>query len=286
MAVLEWDRVGERLFETGVDHGVLYIPNAQGSYANGVAWNGLVSVSESPSGAEASPQYADNGKYLNLYSAEDFGATIEAFTYPKEFLQFDGMATLSPGINVGQQTRKPFGLGYRSRIGNDLLGADYGYKLHLVYGCMASPSERAYSTINDSPEAITLSWELSTTPVAVPGHKASAILTIDSTEVPAAQLAELEAILYGTAGSAPRLPLPAEIMAIFEGTTITVNSVKPTQVGNVLTIPTITGVTYEIDNEPVVGDVTITEDVVVVAKTAQGYKFPDVSDNDWLFESV
>jgi hypothetical protein len=215
MAQLTWDQVGERYYETGVDHGVLYIPNSQGLYVNGVAWNGLTSVSETPTGAEPNAQYADNIKYLNLYSAEEFGATIEAFTYPDEFAQFDGLAVPTPGVSVGQQSRRQFGLSYRTRVGNDLVGDDLGYKLHLIYGCTASPSEKAYNTINDTPEAITFSWEIDTIPVAVTDHRPTSILTIDSTKVDATDLAELEALLYGTEGVDPQLPLPDAVIDIF-----------------------------------------------------------------------
>lgn len=230
MTEITWDKVGERVFETGVDHGVLYVPDAQGVYASGVAWNGLTTVTESPSGAEASPQYADNIKYLNLVSDEQFGATVEALTYPDEFGQFDGTAQPEPGVFLGQQSRKAFGLCYRTKVGNDLEGTDYGYKLHLVYGAQAKPSEKAYATMNDSPEAITFSWEVTTSPVSVgtiagKSYKPTASLTIDSTKVDPAALAELEAILYGTdadAAATPpveaseaRLPLPAEVISLF-----------------------------------------------------------------------
>lgn len=217
MTVLQWDEVGKRLYETGVDHGVLYIPNATGVYSNGYAWNGLTTVTESPSGAESSPQYADNIKYLNLISAEEFGATIEAFTYPEEFAQCDGTALPQPGVAIGQQSRKQFGLSYRTQIGNDLAGTDHGYKLHLIYGATAAPSEKAYATINDSPEAIAFSWEVTTTPVGVAGYKPTAQLVIDSTKVTPAKLKTLEDQLYGTAGSTAtaKLPLPAEVIAIF-----------------------------------------------------------------------
>lgn len=225
MPEITWDAAGQRVFETGVDHGVLYIPNAQGVYANGVAWNGLTTVTESPSGAESNKQYADNIVYLNLISAEEFGATIEAFTYPDEFGQFDGSAQPEPGVYVGQQARKAFGLAYRTLLGNNLEGTDFGYRLHLVYGCQAAPSEKAYATVNDSPEAITFSWEVTTTPVAVTGLKPTAQLTIDSTKVDPAALADLETILYGTTAdpgaeppvvdAAPRLPLPDEVIALF-----------------------------------------------------------------------
>jgi hypothetical protein len=213
---LKWDQVGERVYETGVDRGVLYLPNGQGEYEEGVVWNGLVSVSESPSGAEPTPQYADNIKYLNLVSAEEFGATIEAFTYPDEFAQFDGTAEVQPGVLVGQQIRGTFGLSYRSLLGDDVVATDRGYKLHLVYGALAAPTEKAYNTVNESPEAITFSWELSTTPIEVPGFKPSATLVVDSTKVEAATLQELEDLLYGTETDEARLPLPAEIIDLFE----------------------------------------------------------------------
>ena len=215
MAKLAWDVTGERTYETGVDRGVLYLPSATGVYDTGFAWNGLTSISEAPSGAEPSPQYADNIKYLNLISAEEFGATIEAFTYPEAFGVCDGTAIPVKGVAVGQQARKSFGLAYRTRKGNDVDGVDHGYKLHLVYGCMAAPSEKAYATINDSPEAITFSWEVTTTPVEVPNLKPTAVITIDSTEVGAVDLAALEVILYGAAATEPRLPLPSEIITLF-----------------------------------------------------------------------
>ena len=216
MARLVWDKTGERVYESGVDHGVLYLPDNIGAYTNGVVWNGLTTVTESPSGAEPNPQYADNIKYLNLVSAEEFGATIEAFTYPKEFAQCDGSAELAPGVTIGQQARTTFGLSYRTKIGNDLEGQDAGYKLHLIYGAQAAPSERAYATINDSPEAITFSWEITTNPINVAGHKSTASLTIDSTEVAAAKMATIEDLLYGTTVGAeiPKLPTPDEIIAI------------------------------------------------------------------------
>ena len=214
MSRLLWDQVGEREYETGVDHGVLY-PSVNGAYTLGVAWNGLTSVSETPSGAEDSPLYADNIKYLTLKSAEEFGLTIEAYTYPDEFEECDGTATLAAGVKIGQQARKPFGLSYRTKLGNDSDGQDHGYKLHLVYGCTASPSERSYQTVNDSPEAITFSWEIATTPVTLDGYKAVSLITIDSTKVDSAKLAALEDILYGTTESQPRLPMPSEIQTLF-----------------------------------------------------------------------
>lgn len=217
MAAITWDNIGERLYETGVDHGVLYLIDDSGVYTDGVAWNGLVGVSESPSGAESNPQYADNIKYLNLISNEEFGATIEAFTYPAEFAECDGSAVLSPGVTVGQQPRKTFGLSYRTRIGNDLVGSEYGYKLHLIYGAVAAPTEKAYATINDSPEPITFSWEITTTPVDVPGFKPTANITIDSTKVDKAKLTELENKLYGGGAGTTKatLPTPAEILTMF-----------------------------------------------------------------------
>lgn len=222
MSKLVWDKTGERLYETGVRKGVLYLKGENGAYSNGVAWNGLTAVTESPSGAEATPLYADDIKYLNLLSAEEFSATIEAYTYPDEFAECDGSGSLVAGVFIGQQKRKQFGLCYRTVLGNDEDGEEYGYKLHIIYGCLAAPTEKAYATINDSPEAITFSWEISTTPVAVSGFKPTASLVIDSTKVDADKLAALEEILYGKDGTgdpqtgavAPRLPLPDEIKTL------------------------------------------------------------------------
>lgn len=219
MAKLVWDADSKKTYETGVDHGVLYLKDATGAYSTGIAWNGLTAVTENPSGAESTPLYADNIKYLNLRSVEEFGCTIEAYTYPLEFMECDGSAELVPGVYVGQQARKPFGFAYRTVLGNDTLGEAYGYKLHLVYGCDASPSEKGYQTINDSPDAITFSWEVNTTPVNVNGSlKPTATLVIDSTQVDKEKLAALEDILYGTSENEPRLPLPAEIATLI-GTT-------------------------------------------------------------------
>lgn len=214
MSKLAWDVVGERLYETGVDRGVLYPQDSTGAYPKGVAWNGLSAVTESPSGAEATAIYADNIKYLNLMSAEELGGTIEAYMYPDEFAQCDGSASLAAGVMIGQQPRKAFGLSYRTIIGNDVANNDYGYKLHLVYGALASPSEKNYATVNDSPEATTLSWEFTTTPIAVDGFKPTASITIDSTKVDAEKLKALEDILYGTEEEEARLPLPAEIITL------------------------------------------------------------------------
>ena len=221
MSKIVWDKTGERLYETGVKNGVLYL-QTNGVYNNGVAWNGLTAVTESPSGAEATALYADDMKYLNLYSAEEFGATIEAYTYPDEFAECDGSKEIVDGVMIGQQTRKSFGLCYRTVIGNDTDGEAHGYKLHIIYGAMASPSEKAYATINNSPEAITFSWEVTTTPVNVTGAKPTASVVIDSTKADPAKLAALETILYGkdptnegsSDGVDPRLPLPDELKTL------------------------------------------------------------------------
>ena len=214
MSRLTWDNTGERLFETGVKNGVLYPIQAGGKYTKGVAWNGLISVTESPSGAEATALYADDIKYVNLLSNEEFGATIEAYTYPDEFAECDGSGTLAEGVLLGQQKRKVFGLCYRTTIGNDVDGNDHGYKLHLVYGCLAAPSEKAYSTINDNPDAITFSWEVTTTPVNVTGFKPTSQITIDSTKVANEKMTAIEALLYGSEEKEPSLPLPDELAAV------------------------------------------------------------------------
>ena len=221
MAKLVWDQTGEKLYETGVEKGVLYPQGEGGTYPTGVAWNGLSAVTESPSGAEASPVYADNQKYLNLMSAEEFGATVEAYMYPEEFAECDGSKEIAPGVYAGQQNRKAFGMCYKTLLGNDTDGTDHGYKLHLIYNALAAPSEKAYSTVNDSPEAMALSWELSTTPVAVKaGVKPTACLTIDSTKVSKEGLAALEAELYGTEEKPARLPLPAEVISIITSASV------------------------------------------------------------------
>ena len=214
--LLTWDGVGEKLYESGVDRGVLYIPSVTGVYDTGFAWNGLVSVTESPTGAEPNKQYADNIVYLNLLSAEEFGGTIEAFTYPPEFGQCDGSVEPEPGVVVGQQSRKSFGMCFRTKIGNDTDGQDHGYKLHLVYGALVSPSEKAFTTINESPEAITFSWEFTTTPAPVTGFRPTSLITIDSTLVDSADLTALEVILYGdtVAPTQPKLPTPDEVIAL------------------------------------------------------------------------
>lgn len=222
---ITWDQDGKRQFETGTDRGVLYVMS-NNAYGDGVAWNGLTAVTESPSGAEANPIYADNIKYAELRSAEEFGATIESYTYPDEFAQCDGSAEVATGVYIGQQDRSKFGFTYRTKVGNDLDTAATDYKLHIVYGCTASPSEKAYQTVNDSPEAITFSWEITTTPVPVPGFKNTAIITLQKSKVDATKLGQLESILYGTPADSTaspaveevkgRLPMPTEIIQLFE----------------------------------------------------------------------
>ena len=291
MTALVWDQVGERLYETGVDHGVLYIPDSSGDYVDGVAWNGLTTVTESPSGAAANPQYADNIKYLNLISAEEFGATVEAFTYPDEFAQCDGTAMPEPGVAIGQQNRKIFGLTYRTRVGNDLDGTDHGYKLHLIYGAQAAPSQKAYATINDSPAATAFSWDVTTTPVQVTGYKPAAMLSIDSTKVDEAALADLESVLFGSSGVEARLPLPDEVLAMFSGTVEDVrltDANAPTYDGTtkVVTIPTVAGVDWKINGvEATPGAqpaMTIGESSNVTAHAQSGYRI--TGDDDWTFD--
>lgn len=214
-APLVWDETGKKLFETGVSNVALYPQDTTGVYGTGVAWNGVTNISESPSGAEATTLWANNGKYLNLYSVEEYASSIEAYTYPDEFAECDGSAEIAKGVSIGQQTRKSFGLAYKTLIGSDTDGNDHGYKLHLVYGCKAAPSERSHATVNDSPEALSFSWEISTTPVSVTGHKPTASVEIDSTKVNAEKLAAFEKILFGSAEAAARLPLPDEVATHF-----------------------------------------------------------------------
>lgn len=213
---LTWDDAGKRLYETGVKQGVIYPQDNNGAYPKGVAWNGLTAVTESPEGAEPTPLYADDIKYLNLLSTEEFKATVEAYTYPDEFAECDGSGSLVEGVTIGQQDRKTFGLSYRTSLGNDVKGNEYGYKLHIVYGCLAAPSEKAYATVNDSPEAITFSWEVSTTPVNVTGFKPTASLVLDSVKLGAAKMKAIEDVLYGSSAAEARLPLPDEIKSIIE----------------------------------------------------------------------
>jgi len=292
VAVLTWDQIGERIYETGVDRGVLYIPT-DGVYDTGFAWNGLTGVTESPTGGEVTPLYADNIKYVNLISLEEYAGTIEAFTYPDEFGQCDGTSQPETGVYVGQQTRHPFGFAWRTRVGNDTEATDHGYKLHLAYGCMVSPSEKAYATINDSPEAITFSWEFWTTPVAFDPEgdyddlKPTAYICIDSTKVAPADLAELEDFLYGTTGTDPSLPTPDAVLAIFAGALTLATPTAPTynSTTDIVTIPSVTGVIYSVEG---VGDVPsgsygpITENILVKARPDAGYKFPALTDDDWL----
>jgi hypothetical protein len=291
MTRLLWDQVGARLYETGVDQGVLYLPNA-GVYDTGFAWNGLTTVTETPSGAESTPQYADNIMYLNLLSAEMFGGTIEAFTYPDQFAQCDGTAVPQVGVAVMQQTRRTFGLSYRTKLGNDVLASDFGYKYHLVYGATAAPSEKAYATVNDSPEALAFSWEISTNPVNVTGLKPTSLLVIDSTKVPAANLQALTDALYGTAALTPRLPLPDEVIGMFAGAQTLVTTVIPTFVPatGVITIPTVTGVTYRRADTNVIVTGTVStaaaagSALTIKASPSSGlYAFTPASDDDWTF---
>lgn len=288
MTKLKWDETGKRLYETGVNKGVLYEPDNSGVYGSGVAWNGLTMVTEAPSGAEPSPIYADNIKYLNLISTEEFGATVEAYTYPEEFGKYDGTAAPTAGVYVGQQSRRAFGLSYQTRIGNDIEGPDLGYKIHLIYNATAAPSEKGYMTINDSPEAITFSWELTTTPInAGETLKPTALLVIDSTKVDQDALATLEEALYGTTGTDPRLPLPEDVLAIFSGT---ITEVVPTEPAfdaatDTITIPSIAGVVYKVDGDPVAsGPLVITEDTFVTSSPDTGYKFPSNVDTDWGYD--
>jgi hypothetical protein len=282
---LTWDQVGKRTYETGVDRGVLYIPDGTGAYTNGFSWNGLTKIVEKPTGAAATAQYADNAIYLNLISNEKFDAEIEAFTYPDAWAACDGTINPQPGVSVNQQPRKPFGLSYRTKVGNDLAGSEYGYKLHLIYNALAAPSQRDYATVNDNPAALNLTWAMTTTPVDFgSGYKPASTMTIDSTKVDPAALTNLETFLYGTAGTNPTLPTPAAVMALFAGTVVQVTPVPPTYTSatHTIAIPVVTGITYTIAGLPVTGNVVITQDTVVVAQPNVGYKFPLVTDNDWL----
>lgn len=291
MTALTWDNSGERLYETGVDHGVLFLINEGGEYTPGVAWNGLTTVTESPAGADATPQFADNIKYLNLIAAETFGGTIEAFTYPDEFAECDGTAVPTDGVTVGQQSRKPFGLCYRTLLGNDTEGTDLGYKLHLIYGAQAAPSERAYATVNDSPSAIAFSWAITTTPVNVTDYKPTALLTIDSTKVDPTTLQDLLDILYG-ASADPRMPLPDEIISMFEGTVTVVDlgvaANQPTYDSgtHVVTLPAVTGVQWKVNgvNKSSGAQPAMTPGQVsnVTAHPTAGYSLS--GDTDWTFD--
>jgi hypothetical protein len=292
MTVLTWDQVGDRRYETGIDRGVLYQLDPSGVYGDGVPWNGLTTVTESPSGAESNKQFADNIVYVNLISAEEFGGTIEAFTYPDEFAQNDGSFEPAPGVAVGQQGRRPFGLVYRTLQGNDTEGQEHGYKLHLLYGCQASPSEKAYATVNDSPEAIAFSWDFSTTPAPVTGHKPTSLLTIDSTMSDPADLAELEGILFGTVGDDARLPTPDEVVALFTGSVTNVDlgtaANQPTYNSgtHVVTLPNVTGVQWKVNGankapgaQPALASGQTAE---VQAVAQPGYNLQ--GDDEWTFD--
>ena len=293
MTKIAWDKSGDRFYETGTDHGVLYLRGPGGVYDRGVAWNGLTAVTEAPSGAEANPFYADNMKYLNIMSPEEYGFTIEAFYSPVEFDRCDGSLSPQVGLSVGQQRRESFGFSFRSKIGNDVDGDDFGYKIHLTWNALAAPSERSYATVNESPEPITLSWEATTTPVEVGtiggvNYRPVASITIDSTKVDATKLADFEAILYGTAGTEPRLPSPAEVIEHFTaGASSDVNPDTPTFVEGtgVITIPTVVGVEYRVNGEAVTGTVVVPtgQSRIVKAVPKAGYRFPEGTDDDWKF---
>lgn len=287
MTALTWDGVGERLYETGVDHGVLYIPT-DGVYSNGYAWNGLTTVTESPTGAEPTALYADNIKYLSLLSLEEFAGTIEAYTYPDEFGQCDGTASPEDGILIGQQSRKTFGLAYRTLVGNDVENTDLGYKLHLVWGALAAPSEKAYTTVNDSPEAITFSWEFTTSPIAVTGYKPTASMVIDSTKVSPTALANLETALYGSVGVDPRLPTPNEVLTMFAGSVTEAVPVAPSYIPETegVVIPTVTGITYKNGSTTVTGTIVITGPTVIKAHPNAGYKLPAITVDEWYFTTT
>lgn len=286
MTALTWDAAADRKWETGVDRGVLYIPNGSGVYDNGYAWNGLTTVTESPTGAEVTKTYADNIIYGSLLSVEEYEGTIAAYTFPDEFAPCDGFYSPDPGVMVGQQERQVFGFSYRTRVGNAIT-PELGFKIHLVYGALASPSEKEYATVNDSPEAIEFSWDFTTTPVPVTGRKPTSLLVIDSTKVSPADLAELEAFLYGTVGTDPSLPPPDDVLAIFAAALTTATPTAPTynSTTDIVTIPSVTGVIYytDADGDLPSGDYgPITGNVVIKARPDTGYKFPAVVDDDWL----
>lgn len=296
MTKLLWDQIGQRLYETGSDKGVLYVPtNGVFGPGSGHAWNGLTAVTESPSGAESTKTYADNIPYLNLISREEFMCTVEAYTYPDEYKACIGQIQSTPGVGIGQQSRKSFGLCYRTLIGNDTDATDYGYKLHLVYGCTAAPSEIAYATVNDSPEAIGLSWAISTIPVpitvTVDGKipKPTSILTIDSTLVDADALAALEDILYGTVGVDARLPMPDEVITLFAGTINEATPSVPSFTSPTITIPSVTGIQYRRGdtNAVVSGTITISgasgSTLVIYAVPIPGYILTPGKDDDWMY---
>lgn len=290
MTLVVWDDTSDKLFETGVDHGVLYPLNTETSaYDTGVAWNGITAVNEKPSGAAANPQYADNIKYLNLLSAETFAGTIQAFTYPDEFGACDGTQAPVEGLNVGQQSRQTFGLCYRTRVGNDV-NSNLGFKLHLVYGALASPSEKDYSTINDSPAAVAFSWDFSCTPVNVTDLVPTCLITIDSTKVNSGALSNLTDFLYGTSGTEPSLPLPDDVIALFAGSVTAITLAVPTDVSNVITIPTQTGTTYYVDGVVHVGGalsaMTSGQSHIISATPNAGFVFNKPVVTEWLYKFV
>lgn len=290
MAVLTWDGSGEREFESGVDHGVLYpLNSSNGLYDLGVAWNGLTAVNEKPAGAGSNKQYADNIAYLNLLSAETFGGTIQAFTYPDEFLACDGTSSPNPGVNVGQQSRQTFGLCYRTNLGNDVTSS-LGYKLHLVYGALAAPSEKDYTTINDSPAAVSFSWDFDCTPATVTSYNPTSLLVIDSSKVDAGALSDLQDFLYGTVGTDPSLPTPDAVLALFSGTVTAITLTAATFDGaHTITIPSQTGVKYYVDGvEHAAGTQLLTtgQKKVVSARAQAGYVFNKPVVTSWLFTFV
>lgn len=291
MTRIQWDQTGERRFETGVDHGVLYERDVAGEYSTGVPWNGLTNVTESPTGAESNPQYADNIKYLDLRSAEQWAGTIEALTYPDEFEKYEGNWSPTPGLTVGQQNRKAFGFSYRTKIGNDV-DSNAGYKIHLVYGAIAAPSEKAHATVNESPEPVGFSWAITTNPIAVGTiggveYGPTSTLTLDSTKLDPTRLATIEDQLYGTASTDPSMPLPEDVIATLSAPTTLATPVAPAYNSgtHTITIPSTTGVDYTIGGEvQAAGDVVITQDTVVTAYPKPGYHFPAVIDNDWFYD--
>ena len=284
MTALVWDDTGNKQFEQGVDHGVLYLLNTEtAEYDSGFAWNGIYGVNEKPAGAAPTPSYADNIKYLNLISLETYAGTIEAFTFPDEWNACDGSATPVAGLSIGQQPRATFGLSYRTIVGNDLT-PNAGFKYHLVYNALAAPSEKDYATINDSPAAVTFSWDFSTLPVPVSGLAPTSLIVVDSTQVDPTAFAALEQLLHGTEGVDAALPLPDTIVALFSGTvTTTAVPPAPTIASDVITIPTSAGVVYKINGVTKTGTVTITTNTVVTAEPANGFIFPPVSVAAWYF---
>lgn len=291
MSQLTWDKIGERYYETGVSNGVLYLPNAMGIYTQGHAWNGLTGVTSSPSGAESSKQYADNIPYLNMTSAEEYGGTIEAFYSPKAFDQCDGTAKPIPGLSIGQQSRKSFAFSWQTLIGNDIDGQDHAYKIHVAYGAQAAPSEKAYATVNESPEAVTLSWTFTTTPVPITPEiivegralKPTAYLAFDSRDFTTAKMQELKDILYGTSSTEPRLPSPRELITIMQTSLTEVTPQVPTfdDTDNELIIPDQTGVVYLANGVVITGTHILEESVTITAIPAAGYKFPNVIQTQW-----